>query len=165
MIARPALARVSVPSAVFASVLALAGAAPAQAEILLTLTGADGETTTLSRKELEAMPQVSIATETEFTDGIVTFRGPLAREVLDTVEVGSDDIVRFTAANDYYVDIPVSDFEEYDVILAMSADGTELSLRDKGPLWLIYPFSDHRALADPIYIARLIWQVIAVEVL
>ena len=54
--------------------------------------------------------------------------------------------VRFIAANDYYVDIPTEDFADYDAILAMEADGKPLSRRDKGPLWLMYPISDHAEL-------------------
>ena len=50
------------------------------------------------------------------------------------------------AANDYFVDIPTQDFRDYDAILAMEADGKQLSRRDKGPLWLMYPISDHAEL-------------------
>ena len=56
------------------------------------------------------------------------------------------ETVRFTAANDYFVDIPTSDFRDYDAILAMEADGETLSRREKGPLWLMYPISDHAEL-------------------
>ena len=47
----------------------------------------------------------------------------------------------------------------------MEADGKPLSRRDKGPLWLMYPISDNAALRDPIYLRRLIWQVIRIEAL
>ena len=73
--------------------------------------------------------------------------------------------MRFVAANDYYVDIPTSDFADYDAILAMEADGEPLSRREKGPLWLMYPISDHAELRDPIYLRRLIWQVVRIEAL
>ena len=59
------------------------------------------------------------------------------------------ETVRFTAANDYFVDIPTSDFRDYDAILAMEADGKKLSRREKGPLWLMYPISDHPELQRP----------------
>ena len=73
------------------------------------------------------------------------------------------DAVRLTAANDYFVDIPTGDFQAYDVILAMQADGKPLSRRDRGPLWLMYPISDHAELNDPVYFRRLIWQVVRIE--
>ena len=45
----------------------------------------------------------------------------------------------------------------------MEADGEKLSRREKGPLWLMYPISDHAELNDPIYLRRLIWQVVRIE--
>ena len=45
----------------------------------------------------------------------------------------------------------------------MEADGKKLSRRDKGPLWLMYPISDHDELKDALYIHRLIWQVVRIE--
>jgi hypothetical protein len=138
---------------------ALAGAA-------LELVGAGrAQVRELSLEDLAAMPQVEVKTENEFSDGIVAYRGPLVRDVL--AELGLDRLqaVRFVAVNDYYVDIPTSDFQEFDVILAMEADGKPLARRDKGPLWLMYPITDHAALRDPIYLRRLIWQVIRIEAL
>ena len=48
----------------------------------------------------------------------------------------------------------------------MEADGKKLSRRDKGPLWLMYPISDHAELnATRSTIPRLIWQVVRIELL
>jgi hypothetical protein len=106
-----------------------------------------------------------VETENEFTDGIVAYRGPLVRDVLAKLGLDRLEQVRFVAANDYYVDIPTEDFRTYDVILAMEADGKPLSRREKGPLWLMYPISDYSELNDPIYLRRLIWQVVRIEAL
>lgn len=131
---------------------------------LLELVGVDGSRTLeLTSDDLAAMPQTTVVTQTDFSDGTVTFTGPLARDVLAKFGLDSLQTVRFTAANDYYVDIPTDDFRTYDVILAMTADGKPLSRRDKGPLWLIYPISDHAELSDPSYLRRLIWQVVRIE--
>ena len=141
-------------------------AAATTAEVALELVGAgNSQTRALTLDDLAALPQVEVTTENEFSDGAVTYRGPLVRDVL--AELGLDRLqaVRFVAVNDYYVDIPTSDFAEYDVILATEADGMPLSRRDKGPLWLMYPISAHVALRDPIYLRRLIWQVVRIEAL
>ena len=107
----------------------------------------------------------TVVTENEFANGKVAYRGPLVRDVL--AQLGLDDVeqVRLVAANDYFVDIPTEDFRDYDAILAMEADGKRLSRRDKGPLWLMYPISDHAELNDPVYLRRLIWQVVRIEAL
>ena len=69
-----------------------------------------------------------------------------------------------TAANDYTVEIQAAEFETYDVIFALDIDGEILSMRDKGPIWLMYPISDFEELQKPIYNNRLIWQLVRVEI-
>jgi hypothetical protein len=150
-----------------AAALALAPAAALTASdtaLVLARTGT-AEMLELSIEDLAALPQVTVVTETEFTNGEVAFRGPLVREVLQHLGLDDADSLRFTAANDYYVDIPTSDFRKYNAILAIEQDGKRLSRRDKGPLWLMYPISDFAELRDPIYLGRLIWQVIRIEAL
>ena len=132
----------------------------------LTLAGATrSDILELSLEELAALPQVVVETENEFTDGIVAYRGPLVRDVLAKLGLDRLEQVRFVAANDYYVDIPTEDFRMFDAILAMEADGKPLSRREKGPLWLMYPITDFSELEDPIYLRRLIWQVVRIEAL
>ena len=150
-------------------VLGLAAAVPARsgtADTALELVGAGrSQTLDLTLADLADLPQVEVRTENEFSDGVVAYRGPLVRDVLAKLGLDRLQNVRFVAVNDYYVDIPTSDFADYDAILAMEADGKPLSRRDKGPLWLMYPISDNAALRDPIYLRRLIWQVIRIEAL
>jgi len=50
------------------------------------------------------------------------------------------------------------------VIFATSQDGIKFSLRDKGPIWVIYPMTDNRKLQDRVYNDRLIWQLVKVSV-
>lgn len=131
---------------------------------VLELVGVeDSQTLDLTAEDLGAMPQTTVVTTTDFSNGMITFSGPLARDVLAKFGLDKLETVRFIAANDYYVDIPTADFKTYDVILAMVADGKPLSRRDKGPIWLIYPITDHAELSDPLYLRRLIWQVVRIE--
>lgn len=152
-LARPCLAAIAI-------VITVAAAAPAQAD--LEIVNGDRRIE-LSLEDLAAMPQHEIRTETDFTDGMRLYRGPLARDVLALAGLDAAEMVRFIALNDYFVDIPVSDFTQFDVIMALESDGRRLSRRDKGPIWLMYPISDHEKLADPSYYARLIWQVRRIE--
>jgi hypothetical protein len=149
-------------AALAAVLFASAGASAAAGETALTLSR-ESKTIELTLEELAALPQVTLVTENEFSDGKVTYRGPLMRDLLEQFGLDQVDAVRLTAANDYFVDIPTGDFRTYDAILAMQADGKPLSRRDKGPLWLMYPLSDHAELNDPVYFRRLIWQVVRIE--
>jgi len=116
-----------------------------------------------TEEQLRAMPQVTVRTRTEFTDGVVEFRGPLARDVLAAANLGEATTAHLVASNDYALDVPVSDFMNYNVILALEANGAELSRRDTGPIWLMYALDDHQELQDTDDTIRLVWQPITVE--
>jgi hypothetical protein len=144
--------------------LAVVLSQPALAETVLTLAPVDGEAIELSLEEIEALPQTVFVSHNEFVDAPTVFRGPLVRDVLALGGLQDAEVVRFTALNDYSVDIPARDFAAYDAILAVEANGRRLSRRDKGPLWLVYPMDSHPDLQQHEFIARLIWQVVRVEV-
>lgn len=135
------------------------------AETVLTLSRGpqDVETLDLTLEDLLHLRQVAIVTSNAFHDGPAEYRGPLARDVIELLALNEAEVLRFTAANDYYVDLPTSDLLDYDVVLATEAEGVRLSRRDKGPLWLMYPISDHPELAEEHYVHRLIWQVVRIE--
>jgi len=139
---------------------------PAAADELLIISNATDPAQVevrFSEADLLALPQVTIRTRTEFTDGVVEFVGPLARDAVAFIETGTATTVHLVAANDYAIDIPLSDLTDYDVILAMQANGERFSIRDKGPIWLMYPLDDHAELQDPMYNNRLIWQLTHIE--
>ncbi|MCF6271950.1 MAG: hypothetical protein L3J37_01990 [Rhodobacteraceae bacterium] len=138
--------------------LALAGG------VVLTITNmVNGSEMAFTEDALLAMPQTVVETENEFVDAKTLFSGPLARNVLKMLGEGGDTVV-LTAVNDYAVEVPLEDFIKYDVVFAMSGNGERFSRRDKGPVWVIYPMSDFEELQDPVYNARLIWQLVKVEV-
>ena len=51
-----------------------------------------------------------------------------------------------------------------DTILATRMDGQLMSVRDKGPLFLIYPFDLDSGLYNEKYFARSVWQIKEIEV-
>ncbi|MEM7269968.1 MAG: molybdopterin-dependent oxidoreductase [Pseudomonadota bacterium] len=151
-------------AAMFAALITLSGA-PSFAGAVLTVINSSGggDSAEFSRDDLRGLEQISYRTSTEFTDGEPEFSGPLARDVLASVGIGDATIAVMTAANDYAIEVPISDLMTYDVILATSVDGRRLSLRDKGPIWVMYPLDQHEELQDPVYNGRLIWQMVKIE--
>ncbi|MDR5884709.1 molybdopterin-dependent oxidoreductase [Vreelandella janggokensis] len=112
---------------------------------------------------LEALAQHETASRTPWYDGVVRFSGPLGRAVLDAAGANGEHL-RVSALNDYAATIPVSDFEAYDVILAMQANGKTLRIRDHGPLFVIYPFDTHPELLNEEILVRSVWQVNRIEI-
>lgn len=138
----------------------------ARAEAVLTVMNDafEGAPQEYSLDDLDALTQVSIETQNDFVDGVVDFTGPLARDVLSRVDGLDANEVHMIAINDYQINIPVSDFLSYDVILATRMNGERLSRREFGPIWVIYPRDDHVELRDSLYNTRHIWQLVRMEV-
>lgn len=137
---------------------------PAQDRILLRVSGAITHTNTthgvaeFDRTMLQALPQRDTITHTPWYDDVSTFSGPLIRALLEQVGA-SGKTLRVIALNDYEVTVPVQDFYDYDVILAMSRNGRAISVREHGPLFIIYPFDEHTDLMNENILARSAWQI------
>lgn len=136
--------------------------------VVLTLTGKIGEANADGRAEfdlamLDALPQRRSNVQTPWFEGRSAFEGPLGRALLAAVGAKGTKL-RVTAINDYAAEIPIEDFEKHAVILASRRDGRLMTVRDKGPLFVIYPFDEDPALYTERYFSRSVWQVKAIEV-
>ena len=125
----------------------------------------DGDMALFDLGMLEKLGLKTVKTSTVWTDGGArAFEGVLARDVMAAVDAPNAKTVMARALNDYAVEIPVADFYRYDVIFAMRMDGQQLTARDKGPLWVVYPRDDNPELQDERIDQRWAWQVYKLEV-
>jgi hypothetical protein len=53
---------------------------------------------------------------------------------------------------------------EFEPILATKMDGHVLTIRDKGPLWIVYPRDAYKVLQDAKYDYRWVWQLNKIHV-
>ncbi|MDN3920136.1 molybdopterin-dependent oxidoreductase [Roseateles violae] len=116
---------------------------------------------------LAALPQHSFTTKTPWYQGPRKFTGPLLRDVLaaagvDTSQQGRKLEAR--AINDYKVTIPLDDAQRHEVLLARLMDDRPMAVRDKGPLFIIYPFDKDEQLRNTVYYGRSAWQLKALAV-
>lgn len=135
---------------------------------LLQITGAISPANPHGRADvdmtlLKTLPLHSLRTSTVVTDGILKFDGVLMRDLLNHIGARGKTVTA-TALNGYEVDIPIKDFEDFDVLLAWSANGERLKADDKGPFWIIYPRDQHAKLQDIRYDYRWVWQLNALRV-
>jgi hypothetical protein len=132
-------------------------------EVILTITGKIAFTNRpgaalFDRAMLEALGQRSFTTTTPWYDGPVTFEGvPMAR-LMQAVGAQGHTVTAL-ALNDYATEIPMADFREYEVILALKRNGAYMPVRDKGPLFIIYPFDSVPELKSRRYFSRSAWQL------
>ena len=136
-------------------------------EVILTVSGAIGKTNTQAGAEfdldlLKALEWEEVNTFTSFTDGMQTFEGPRLSSLLDFVSA-SGTTIGASAINDYFVDIPVTHAENQGVILAVLHNGKAMTVRDKGPIWVIYPQSKDEAKLKK-FDNEMIWQLISMEI-
>lgn len=139
------------------------GTAAAAQEGLVVASMSGEQSQSFTIEDLRALTQVVVRTSNEFVEQESEFTGPLARDVLSAVGPQASGTLLLTAANDYQVEVPATEIYDYDVIFALEMDGVALSRRDKGPIWVIYPMTQHKELQDPVYNSRLIWQLVRVE--
>ena len=114
------------------------------------------------RSALDSLGRHSLATSTSWTDGVPTFEGVRLADVLAKVGAKGKIIVA-TALNDYSVEIPISDATDYNVPLADTMNGKKLSVRNEGPLWIVYPRDAHAELKTESFNDRWIWQLAKLE--
>jgi len=133
----------------------------AAAEPLLTVT--HNETAVaFDFAALEAFDAVTIETETIWTEGTQTFTGVSLAQFVTDLEL-TNGVLLASAINDYTVEIPVTDAVDGGPIIAYLNNGEPMSVRDKGPLWIVYPYdSDPKYQAETIY-SRSIWQLNRIE--
>jgi hypothetical protein len=137
--------------------------------VVLTLTAprldhpnADG-TAQFDIAMLEALAGRTGEMETPWTKGKIRFTGPLLRSILEAAGAHGSKL-RVVALNDYAVDVPMEDATKLDTILATRMDGKLMSIRDKGPLFMIYPFDRDATLFNEKYFSRSVWQIKQIEV-
>lgn len=130
---------------------------------LLTISGHientnDGGKAVFDLASLEKMGMISFQTTSPWYDGRTTFTGISLQKLMDYVGA-KGTVVKVTALNDYTTEIPLSDFKKYNVILALKVNGEYMRVRDKGPLFVVYPYDSLPELNNQIYYSRSAWQV------
>jgi hypothetical protein len=142
-------------------------AEPAERPIL-TVTGNIAVTNragaaAFDRAMLESLGMESFETTTPWYKGAVTFEGVPLKRLMDAVEAHGTRLVA-VALNDYTAEVPMDDIRRFNVILALKRDGEYMPVRDKGPLFIVYPYDSNPELKSQKYYSRSVWQVKRIEV-
>lgn len=137
-------------------------------KVLLTVSGnientnEDGKAV-FDIASLENLGTVSFQTTSPWYNGRTTFTGISLQKLMDYVGA-KGSVVKVTALNDYTTVIPLSDFKKYNVILALKINGEYMRIRDKGPLFIVYPYDSIPELNNQIFYSRSAWQVSSMKI-
>lgn len=129
----------------------------------ITNSGCNGDVQ-LNNEQLLALPQQQFVTHHSWSDEAESFSGPLLQDVLDTT-CSNTKKIKLTALNDYAIDIDFSKLKQYQPIVALSVNGKRLSIREKGPLWVMLPLDDHKDIDERSLDGMMIWQLSDIQVL
>lgn len=141
---------------------------PPQGEVMLSVGGDialtnAGTELQLDMALLESLPQHEFATATIWTEGVVTFRGVLLRDLLAAAGAEGTQL-RLTALNDYQITMPVAEVGEDGPLLAYLMNGEPMSVREKGPVWVVYPYDANADYRTEQAYSRSVWQLARIEV-
>ena len=162
------MAFLAVSSVALPCVVAAADLSQPTGEVILSVTGSITSSNSqgaanFDEAMLRALGTVDISTSTVWTDGVHNFTGVPLKTLVDALGVTGESLSMF-AVNDYKVEVPMSDAVEGGPILAFEMDGKPMSLRDKGPIWLVYPFDTNSEYRSEEVYSRAIWQLARIEV-
>jgi len=135
-----------------------------EGEVVLTLSGQIATPNDPSGSALfdlamlAALEPVTISTSTIWTQGVQEFTGVRLSRLLAAAGA-SGTVLHALALNDYAVDIPATDAVEDGPIVAYLLNGKPMPLREKGPLWIIYPFDAKNEYQSEVTYSRSIWQL------
>ena len=114
---------------------------------------------------LKALPQRELVTSLPASlgqAGAHHWQGVSLRWLAERMGGTPGSTLRLVALNDYAISVPWSDLVRYDPIVAYQRNGVALSVREKGPMMLIYPFDAHPTLDTQQYLNRSIWHIQAI---
>jgi hypothetical protein len=117
-----------------------------------------------SLAQISQMQDSKIVTATPWTKGKTSFQGIAIATLLKSLHVKNYTKLKISALNQYWSMIPRTDIEKYNPILAIKQNGKYMPIRNKGPIWVIYPLSESDELHNKALHSRMVWQVSKIEI-
>jgi hypothetical protein len=137
---------------------------PAHAEepVLAVAGLADGAELQLSLDDLRQMGSIDLQTGTPWSEGVSTFTGVTGRRFVEALKATGTEVAA-DAINNYHIAIPFDVFASDELLIAFARDGQPMSVREKGPLWIIFPYDSDPLYHSDTYKAYSIWSLTRLE--
>ena len=151
---RPGLADTPLPQPQMEAILTLSGA--------ITRSNGDGEAR-FDLAMLEGLPRHEFATSTVWTDGVSVYSGVLLRDLLAAVGAEGGSLTAH-AIDGYSATMPLDSVADDGPLVAFLRDGAPMSVRQRGPLWIVFPYDDNPAYRNDTTYGRSVWQLTRIEI-
>ena len=146
-------------------VLTAFGTQASSSSPLLHLILPDRREIPLDEAALAALPQTEFETVTPWTTGGHRYRGPTLKAMLAAQGLKDVTHIRVTGLNGYQQQFELAQFAEVPLSLVRYQDDKPLTRRNKGPVWLLMPFSKYPEFdLSPIH-SYMVWQLVRIEVI
>ena len=125
----------------------------------LRLENADRrEILSLSLDSMKSLGWETLETNTPWSPNLTVFGGVPLADLLAHAGIRSARVLAI-ALNDYQAEINVEDAVKWEAFVACEADGQPMSVREKGPCWIVFPWSQHLELNNGDVQAISVWQL------
>lgn len=163
MLFRPLLAALTIAAACLALPAQALDLPKPTGPVVLTVSGKIGATNgdgvaRFDRAMLEKLGVTEFRTSTIWTEGKPRFTGVTLKRLMSAVEAKGTTL-KASAVNNYTVEIPRADWQEDAALVAFARDGKDMTIRDKGPLWIVYPYDSAARFQSEVVYSRSIWQL------
>ncbi|CUH62456.1 Oxidoreductase molybdopterin binding domain protein [Thalassovita gelatinovora] len=126
--------------------------------------GAEREAVYMTLDDLQNLPHAGFETTTIWTEGLQTFEGVWLKDLVRHLEV-SEGTLELSALNEYLIEMNVEEIADSHALVAYMRNGKPMTAREKGPLWIVFPYdSDPKFQSETVY-ARSIWQLDRISLL
>ena len=139
-------------------------------EVILTIKGDIAQTNVGDELQfdldmIESVGVVEYSLGDPFEERQVTYRGVLMRDMLAAAGIAAKaKTLKITALNDYAIEIPVAEFDEYPIMMALQADGEYRQPDYRGPSMLVYPLHAYDNFDMNRVQDNWIWQIKTFEI-
>lgn len=116
-----------------------------------------------SEKQLKELPQQTFRTKHTWAVEAQEFTGPLLADVLKLICPSAQDIY-LRSLDQYSVMVNFQKVAKYQAILALKINGKSLSIREKGPLWLMINTDGYKVPTRSLD-SLFVWQLYYIRVL
>lgn len=137
-------------------------------EVILKISGnlkvsnVDGEAH-FDRQMIEKLVTKTIVTANHVVSKSTRYEGPVLADLLNQLGAEGDTVI-VTALDDYSAEIKRSDIEKYGVLLATHENGKMLTIDDRGPFFIVFPFDEYQKIRSDLYYSMSVWQISTLEI-
>ncbi|WP_349963430.1 hypothetical protein [Rhizobium sp. ZPR3] len=129
----------------------------------ISVTNTSDHTYEMSEQEFRTLPATSILTRTPWTMS-AQFAGPTLKSVLERVGAQGASL-ELSALDEFTIAVDRGFAEKYGMILATSRNGQDLTRRDFGPIFSVYPVDSHpEVLSVSTPVSQMVWQLCRITV-